>query len=814
MTALVQRTESVRAFSKLEIEQGPLPDGLARTSCAGGKGETLARLYQAGYPVPNGFIVLPGAFAGDELTSAAWTEIQKHLARMRREEGKTETGKVAFAVRSSALSEDSAQASFAGEFETVLDVRTDELIQAAIHTVRRSRHSERVRAYSKAKGIEAAHDVAVVVQRLVRADISGVLFTADPVSGSHMHMTGNFVFGFGEELVSGEAEPYTFSFERPRGKYDGPASMKRFARKLYKLAVRLERELGCPQDIEWAVAGGNLFLLQSRPITTLVGYDPATGAWNDSLTGDFVWSRNNFGEARPDVMSPFTFSVSEKVWGEASFLPGYHMAGNICGRYYANISVAISMLRAMGKSQEAALEQMGNLLGNVPEGLEVPLVPLPRSAMLLALPRMIKLAMKESQGAKKIPEYLATNPGRCRELRRRIQQTQTGAELLSLWHEEFVPEFSEVVWIMGGSAKPLEASMKLKRELAELVGEADANSLFSNLSSESELMASLGPVVGVAKVARGEMSREEYLEKYGHRGPHEAEISMPRPAEDPDWLDRQLEEYQKNPVDVDALLAKRRAEFEAAWERLQERYPKKANRLRGEIEKIGPAARMREAVRDEITRFLWVEREWALRAGALTGLGDDIFFLTLDEVLALLSGKDTATKYIPARKETYARYRELPPYPMIIRGRFDPFQWVADPERRGRRGPAGDIYDAHAPVPAAASDTITGFAGAAGRVEGSVRVLDGPEQGDQLQPGEILVAVTTNVGWTPLFPRAAAVVTDVGAPLSHAAIVARELGIPAVVGCGSATTRLRTGDRVRVDGGQGTVEILSLVHAP
>jgi phosphohistidine swiveling domain-containing protein len=434
--------------------------------------------------------------------------------------------------------------------------------------------------------------------------------------------------------------------------------------------------------------------------------------------------------------------------------------------------------------------------------------------MLLALPRMIKLAMKEKQGAKKVPEYLATNPERCKELRRRIQQVQTGAELLSLWHQEFVPEFNEVVWIVGGSAQPLEAAMKLKRELAELVGESDANSLFSNLSSESELMASLGPVVGVAKVARGEMSREEYLDKYGHRGPHEAEISMPRPAEDPDWLDRQLEEFQKNPVDVDALLAKRRAEFEAAWQRLQERYPKKVNRLRREIEKVGPAARMREAVRDEITRFLWVEREWALRAGELTGLGDDIFFLTLDEVLDLLSGKDTATEYIPARKETYARYRELPPYPMIIRGRFDPFQWVADPERRGRRGPAGDVFDAQAPVPTAASDTIAGFAGAAGRVEGPVRVLDGPEQADQLQPGEILVAVTTNVGWTPLFPRAAAVVTDVGAPLSHAAIVARELGIPAVVGCGSATTRLRTGDRVRVDGGQGTVEILSLVHAP
>jgi pyruvate,water dikinase len=145
---------------------------------------------------------------------------------------------------------------------------------------------------------------------------------------------------------------------------------------------------------------------------------------------------------------------------------------------------------------------------------------------------------------------------------------------------------------------------------------------------------------------------------------------------------------------------------------------------------------------------------------------------------------------------------------MIVRGRFDAFEWAVDPDRRN------DIYDATAPVPVSTSNTITGFPGAAGRVKGSVRVLDGPEQGDQLEPGEILVAVTTNVGWTPIFPRAAAVVTDVGAPLSHAAIVARELGIPAVVGCGSATTRLRIGDRVRVDGGQGTVEILDSPSGP
>ncbi len=788
-------SDLIRTFDELTTAEQP---------SAGGKGGTLARIFQAGFPVPEGFVVLPTAFDGDKLTVEGWQQVQDQIADL----GGNRNGKLSLAVRSSALSEDSAQASFAGEFETVLDVHTRPLILDAIHTVRRSRHSERVQAYSEAKGIESEHELAVVVQRLVRADISGVLFTADPVSGSHMRMTGNFVHGDGEKLVSGEAEPYTFTFERPKGQYDGPQEMKPQARKLYKLAARLEKELGCPQDIEWAVADGRIWILQSRPITTLQGYDATTGAWNDSLTGDFLWSRNNFGEARPDVLSPFTYSLSEKVWSEISFLPGYSMAGNICGRYYANVSVAISMSLAMGKSMESSLEMMRGMLGNVPEGLDIPLVPLPRSAMLLAMPRMISLGMKEKRGAKRIPEFLETNPGRCKALRQRIRETDSKAEMAAIWHQEIISRLEDTLWIMGGSTQPLESKMKLKDELVELVGEADANALFSSLSSEDEMLASLGPVVGVSKVANGEMSRVEYLDKYGHRGPEEAELSKPRPAEDPEWLDRQLAEYKKNPVDVDALLARRQAEFEAAWQRLQARQPKKAQKLRREIEEVGPAARLREAVRDEVTRFLWVEREWALRAGELTGVGDDIFMLTIDEVLKLLAGDDAATHYIPARKENHARYLELPPYPMIVRGRFDAFQWAADPDRRN------DIYDATTPVPAATSDTITGFAGAAGRVEGSVRVLDGPEMGDQLEPGEILVAVTTNVGWTPLFPRAAAVVTDVGAPLSHAAIVARELGIPAVVGCGSATTRLRTGDRVLVDGGQGTVEILGSPAGP
>jgi pyruvate,water dikinase len=196
-------------------------------------------------------------------------------------------------------------------------------------------------------------------------------------------------------------------------------------------------------------------------------------------------------------------------------------------------------------------------------------------------------------------------------------------------------------------------------------------------------------------------------------------------------------------------------------------------------------------------------RYYALRAGELTGLQEGIFFLSLDEIASVLAGNKSPTETIPARHANYTRYSSLPPYPALIIGSFDPFKWAADPNRRS------DFYDSRRAIAPPAPVTIAGFAGAAGCVEGIVRRIDRAEDGYQILPGEILVTITTNVGWTPLFPRLAAIVTDVGAPLSHAAIVARELGIPAVVGCGNATDRLKTGDRIRVDGGAGKVTVLS-----
>jgi phosphohistidine swiveling domain-containing protein len=227
-----------------------------------------------------------------------------------------------------------------------------------------------------------------------------------------------------------------------------------------------------------------------------------------------------------------------------------------------------------------------------------------------------------------------------------------------------------------------------------------------------------------------------------------------------------------------------------------------ARLLARSLARWGRIARDREAARSEVIRYFWVLRDFVLRAGVLTGLGEDAFFLEAPELVRALRGETLPPALVAGRRAAYDAYRALPPYPALIRGAFDPFAWAADPDRRADLFVAGST--------AVVSADVRGFPGSAGVVEGLVRVLTDPDtDGDQLQPGEVLVTTATNVGWTPLFPRAAAVVTDVGAPLSHAAIVARELGIPAVVGCGNATTVLRTGDRVRVDGLGGTVAVVA-----
>ena len=374
--------------------------------------------------------------------------------------------------------------------------------------------------------------------------------------------------------------------------------------------------------------------------------------------------------------------------------------------------------------------------------------------------------------------------------------------MIQLWQTDITPFFIDCCYMVQASANQGGAAiLTIPLKLQKLVGDDNANALLTGPGAASGPLASLGPVLGLAQLAKGEIDRATFMQQFGHRSPHEAEVSIPRPAEDADWIDRQLAGLHKSNEDAAALLARQGAARKAAWERIHAHYPRKGASLRRQIDRWMAVAHQREAARSEMVRALWVLRVFVLRAGALTRQDEGIFFLSIDEIIAVLGGDRAPLAHIPARQAAYQRYCALPPYPTLIRGPFDPFQWAADPQHRSDMSgaPGGS---------APAGGAITGFPGVAGIVEGRVRVIPTFEEGDALQAGEILVTTLTNVGWTPLFPRAAAVVTDVGAPLSHAAIVARELGIPAVVGCGNAMMRLKTGDFVRVDGSKGIVEIL------
>jgi phosphohistidine swiveling domain-containing protein len=536
------------------------------------------------------------------------------------------------------------------------------------------------------------------------------------------------------------------------------------------------------------------------------GYNPVTGEWNDSLKGDYCWSSVNFREAAPDVLTPMTWSLLWIYLYQANpiHFPGKHpTCGNIAGRLYFNLSLITSLYHAVG--MDARKEKFGDLLGATPPELNIPYLPLsPLVVVWNVLPGMIQDRLETRRDIKQLAEYVTILHNWIRAIHQRIPLCTDAAGLLSLWRESILPTIRRSHRMLRSVVINLsEPATKLNLELTAIVGEAEASTLLSNLSGASGELESLGPLIGLAKVKDGRMSRVEYTERYGHRGPHEGELSAPPPSDDPGWLEKRLADFDLSDVDVNALLMKQREVFNAAWQRFEARFPDRYQTFRRKLEVVTEAEKNREVFRSEWIRERQLIRQFFLQVGNVTGTGDGIFFLSLDEMTTLLTGDESPVSAVPARREMYLRYSSLPPYPALIYGRFDPFLWAADPNRRS------DFYDARQTGAASLSATIKGFAGAAGCVEGIVRRIDRVEDGNQVQVGEILVTTVTNIGWTPLFPRLAAIVTDVGAPLSHAAIVARELGIPAVVGCGNATMLLRTGDRVRVDGGRGTVEILT-----
>ncbi|GIH93425.1 PEP/pyruvate-binding domain-containing protein [Planobispora siamensis] len=823
----------------------PLGDAAADLATAGGKGASLAELTAAGLPVPGGFLVtteayrvfvagfqeeilravsgdpgrIPSLFAAHEVPGEIAGEITRAYEALGDD--------VPVAVRSSATAEDLPGMSFAGQQDTYLDIRGPALLDA-VKRCWASLWNPRAIAYREQNGVpHAGVALAVVVQELVDADAAGIMFTADPVTGARDEIVINASWGLGEAVVGGQVTPDTVvvsggevtaarigdkrvmtvrtgdgTRERPvpGDLREAPVLDRGQALELAELGARIQDLYGVPVDVEWARRDGAFAIVQARPIT---GIKPPFEEWNDSLKGEYLWTAGNLGEAIPDVMTPITWSFVRTFIEEAmsaSALPGFDLVGNIGGRFYMNLSVVHSVAGALGmKNRLSAVEQV---FGKLPPGLEVPLVRASRWEIIKrVLPMAVRLRRRVRENMKTMRAFLADSPRRCEELRGRIAETATGAELAGLWEREIRAQLVISSRMLEAAGRQGGATLVWTRDrLRRMVGEADAEAMLTGVNADGEL-ASMGPVLGLARLARGEISRDEFARRYGHRGPHEFEVSIPRPGEDPAWIDSQLAGLSDLREDTEALLERRREAREAAWARFARRYPRKVRRTRARVARWNAVVRDRESARSENTRAFWVLRAFAVRAGELTGAGDDVFHLYLPELLALLRGDRDVLDRVPSRRATYERYAALPPYPALIVGHFDPVRWAADPDRRA------DVYDARgAAVPV--SETVTGFPGAPGVVEGVARVISGPEEGGRLKSGEILVTTLTNVGWTPMFPRAAAVVTDMGAPLSHASIVARELGIPAVVGTGNATMRLRDGDRVRVDGERGTVELL------
>ncbi len=853
----------------------PLDDVSATLSQVGGKGASLARMAAAGLPVPHGFYITTAAYrrfvAANELQGAilaaalaAKADEPATLEEAARQIGRlfadsvmpdaiAEAISLAYAtlgggdlpvvVRSSATAEDLPELSFAGQQETYLNMHGAAMVLDAVKRCWASLWTARAIGYRAHHGIaQEKVSLAVVVQELVAASASGILFTANPLTGARDQVLINAAWGLGEAIVGGLVTPDTVVVDKASGaitsqeisekavmtvpKESGthaePVPADRRTRpvlspaqvaELTRIGVQIEELYGQPMDIEWVLHEGRMFVVQARPITALPGNETPTEEWNDSLTGDYLWTNGNVGEAVPDVMTPCTWSRLQKCLSEAlsgMYLKGFPPpVGNIGGRLYLNLSLTTTMIAAFGLSRQRLTRLQEEVYGHIPDDVEIPLIAVSRWRVLRAfLPNALRLSRRVRANQKKLPAFLASAPARGAALHARIQAASSPSELLGLWQADLEPFSRECCRMLEAAGNRVGGVLiTVQHKLRNLVGEADANVLLSALGTGQSHLASLEPLLGLAQLAHGEIDRATFARHYGHRCPHEAEVSLPRPAEDPDWIDRQLAGLREAPVDVTTRLARQKEAQAAAWQRFQQRFPRKAAGMRRRIDKVAAGLRDREAARSEEVRVIWALRAFVLRAGALTGLGDALFFLSLEEILAVLGGDETALARIPTRRATYARYCALPPYPALIRGHFDPFRWAADQERRS------DVFDASGGTRTPASSTVTGYPGAAGVVEGRARVIQTPDEGDQLQAGEVLVTSVTNVGWTPLFPRAVAVVTDVGAPLSHATIVARELGIPAVVGCGTATMRLHTGDWLRVNGEQGTVEVVRAAHA-
>lgn len=718
-------------------------------SLVGSKAGNLGLLAAAGLPVPPGFVVTTAA---EERLPETFSALEKAAATL---------GTERFAVRSSGTAEDLEDASFAGQYETFLNVSPEGLCDA-VERVFASASASMVSAYKEAlaevTGGASAPGMAVLVQVMVGADSAGVAFTANPVTGRRGEVVVTAVRGLGEGLVSGEATGDEWvvrgdGASRRRGR-EGAITAEQ-ALEVAGLARRVEGHFGTPQDVEWAISGGELYLLQARPMTAL----PERVEWKPPRPG--YWMRNfRLGEWLPEAMTPlfadWLLGVIEEGYlrgmrsSVGTSIPFRYTAIN--GWYYTTLPEISPRLlaRALVESRGRMVPVMWNALirvNNDPVGAD----------------RAVLGLLADRWRTEILPRYrrtVATAEERA--------GSATPAELVGIVEEvgTVAGEYLFSLAMVGGSAWKMEAALAkfVRRNLA---GRVDVG--------HQALLGGL-PGMDTGTLPHAVQSVDWYRPTLGELG---------FGSEGPDGRERQRE-----------VAAEREADEGACRALLVDR-PELLSRFDALLEVAQRYAVLRERQARDFTLAWPLLRRCALRLGEILaarctiGAAEDVFFLTRAE----LDGGGDFSEVVEGRRQRWQRQRRLAA-PLDL----------GTPPRAIRRLMHGATEAARS-GPVSPDAVLVGEPASAGRATGAVRIVRGPEDFRDFRDGEVLVARLTAPAWTPLFGRAAAVVTDGGTLAAHASLVAREYGIPAVVGTGDATRRLRDGQAVTVDGGAGTVEL-------
>jgi pyruvate,water dikinase len=788
----------------------------------GGKAASLARLATLGFNPPAFFVIRTTAFDHSKPCDGLEAALQ-------------ELGSGPFAVRSSAREEDGAEHSHAGQFATELNVAHEDVWQAA-KRVWKSGFSEGVATYRQLKSGAQAEGPAVIVQRMIDATSAGVAFSADPVSGARGVVVLSAICGLGERLVSGEEDGEDWSID---DEVSGPATPQVLtldqAQQIADLARRIEDSFGHPQDIEWAFDGDGLHILQSRPITTPLKPAPQP---DTTLT---IFDNSNIVESYPGMVSPLTYSFAVHIYARVyrSFVsllgvpqttidanaPVFgNMLGRIDGRVYYNL---VNWYRALAllpgfSLNRAYMETMMGVATPMPDEVTRTIGPPPARGFrkVLEYLKLSKVGLGLVWQALILPRTRArfyerldqaltsgfdpktASPTALAAEYRRIETT-----LLDRWDAPLVNDFLCMI-AFGASRSLLEkwlgaAGLALHNDV--MIGQGDIIS-----AEPAQRIGRIGRMVSQAGLANqidaqglGALNHhpeiaaeiQAYLTKFGDRCTEELKLESTPLTDDPTSLLQAITASARRGTVTKELHPA------ADWDALFAKDPMRKVIAKSLISWTKNRVRDRENLRFERTRIFGYTRRVFVALGhefaARNILADpqDIFHLTVQEVLGAVEGfglSPDLKSLVALRKCESAASAQRP----------DPA------ERIEMRGPAiargRSVAPAQSPeVDLATHRIATGCS--AGQVTATARVIRDPRR-ETLSPGEILVARHTDPGWISVFCNASAIVVERGSLLSHSAIVARELGIPCVVGLKDATQWIREGEEITVDGATGRVE--------